>query len=693
MSKIVKLLTLVLTNYRNIDYATFQFNGEWSKIVGENRIGKTNTLEAIYWLLTDKLLTGSSDVAAIKCLADTTREVRVEATFEVYDPSTPQVPPKKVILKKEYGENWVKTRGTTDLEMKGHYNTYYFNDVKQTTVKAYQSLLNDTFGITKDFGKVDVMRMLIDPIYLGELGEDKDWMELRNFIINLIGDVKDSDVFEKNPNLLMIKDDLASVDGRIDQLKKRYKGEIDGLNDTIIGNDAQITMLESTEHPNDDEVAIAKKVISENEEKINTLQSERSQDKMVSFLNHQINEKEKEINICTAQLLKNNPFVAKQLKAEENARTLINNVSSLKSRIWEKTGAINTGETILQLGQKEIDTLEDKRKRLLEDYHGLGSKIKNPSDYISLVCPTCNRPFENKDEIIDTMVKKWQTEQDEILAKGKECAKEIESKKSLLESHRAKYAALSEEIKSLEEQLKDVENKLDVANKEKCDLLDASHNYKPESEELNILNNQLNNLKDQLAKVNKDDESKNEAINESIAKLNEETNPYHVVLEKYNYWKWNQEQLKETRNTRDSNAKKLANVEQKRELLNSFIYTKLNMLDERVALVFGNIKFQLIKENINGGFDTVCKPYIYDVDNDISTPVLWKSGSKSERIVTGIAIAEKVKAALDLPNLPFLFDEGGEISSDTFATKFKTQAQLICVKVQDNIKKPMVLKI
>ena len=28
------------------------------------------------------------------------------------------------------------------------------------------------------------------------------------------------------------------------------------------------------------------------------------------------------------------------------------------------------------------------------------------------------------------------------------------------------------------------------------------------------------------------------------------------------------------------------------------------MLDENVSKVFGNIKFQLIKENINGGFDT-----------------------------------------------------------------------------------------
>ena len=134
-------------------------------------------------------------------------------------------------------------------------------------------------------------------------------------------------------------------------------------------------------------------------------------------------------------------------------------------------------------------------------------------------------------------------------------------------------------------------------------------------------------------------------------------------------------------------------IEQKIEFVNKYIYVKLRMLDENVAKVFGNIRFQLIKENINGGFDPVCKVYIYDTVADKSTNTLWKSGSKSERIATGIAISEKIKEALGIASLPFLFDEGGEVSVDTFAHRIKTNAQLICVEVKDNIMKPMVMKI
>lgn len=137
--------------------------------------------------------------------------------------------------------------------------------------------------------------------------------------------------------------------------------------------------------------------------------------------------------------------------------------------------------------------------------------------------------------------------------------------------------------------------------------------------------------------------------------------------------------------------KALGLAEQKKEALNKFIYTKLRLLDEHVAKVFGKIKFQLIKENINGGFDPVCKPFIYNIDKQESTNTLWKSGSKSEKIITGIAIAECIKRELNLTELPYLFDEGGEISTDTFKTKFKTNAQIICVKVEDNIMKPVVV--
>ena len=173
----VELKSLELTNYRNIKHASYDFDGD-SKIVGDNRIGKTNTLEAIVWLLTGKLLNGSSDIAAIKPMEDTKSEVRVEGAFQVGD--------NTILLRKEYGEEWTKTRGTSDLVFKGHYLKYYYNGVQQKTERDFWALLKEDFGIKEDYRGIDLFQMLVNPFYLGDIGESKDWTNLRTFIISLI---------------------------------------------------------------------------------------------------------------------------------------------------------------------------------------------------------------------------------------------------------------------------------------------------------------------------------------------------------------------------------------------------------------------------------------------------------------------------------------------------------------------------
>ena len=204
--KDVKLIKLELTNYRNIEHAVLVFDGANAKIVGENRIGKTNTLEAIYFLLSNYLLDGSSELANLKPLSDTKKEVQVEGTFDVFEDTTPQIPPKQITLKKTYCEKWVKTRGTDEISMQGHYEEYFVNGIKQAKERDYHELLQEYFGIRNDEkGEVDKIQLLINPLYLGNLGDSKDWQTLRKFIVKLIGDIKEDEVFAKEPSTEIIK--------------------------------------------------------------------------------------------------------------------------------------------------------------------------------------------------------------------------------------------------------------------------------------------------------------------------------------------------------------------------------------------------------------------------------------------------------------------------------------------------------
>ena len=685
--KNIILKQLELTNYRNIKHAIYEFDGS-SKIVGDNRIGKTNTLESIYYLLTDSLLGGSNDIAEIKPREDTKATVRISAIFDVDG--------KEIEIGKEYEENWVKTRGTQETIFKGHNISYIFNGVKQSTIKEYNRLLADEFGITtNDYGKVNIFKMLIDPFYLGNMGESIDWGSLRTFIITLVGDIQDSDVFTKNPTLALIKNDLEKVGGRIDQLKKQFKQNADELNEKIIGLDAQIKMLEETPNATDEEIAIAKKGREDLQNKIDELKSNKG----VDVVSKQVEDKIRDISTqiilqreTDLQIASLNPAFNKKnnlLKEQAEKQQSLNDIVSSKSKLMSEISYNEMQQSTLVY---QIEECSRKRTDLLKQLRELDNEINNPDKFVQTTCPTCHREFETDkvDEIKQSFIKGKEDTKIKLIAVGKENKATKESKEQQLATLKIEHDQLSANLEKLDESRK-------LLNVDIIKIQEQIDNFveptQIESKKLADLKAQKVLLENELIESRKAYESGINGTNQAIYDLQLQLQPFESILEKRKYFEMSQDKLNLVRTEKANTSKLLIAVEQKTELVKTFIYTKLRMLDDNVSKVFGNIKFQLIKENINGGFDTICKPYIFNIEKDKSTDVTWKSGSKSEKVITGIAIAECIKTNLGLPNLPYLFDEGGEISNNTFSTKFKTDSQIICVKVQDNIQKPMVIKI
>ena len=681
--KNIQLKKLELTNYRNISFASYEFDGN-SKIVGENRIGKTNTLEAIYWLLTDKLLDGSSEVAAIKPLQDTKLEVRVKATFDVDG--------KVITLEKDYKENWVKTRGTTNLEMKGHTTTCIYNDVKQPTLNAYNQLVSEDFGFSQDVKtKVDFMQMLVNPFYLGNLGESKDWTELRNFIISLVGDVNDDDIVKSNPNLSIIVDDLKLVGGRADQLKKQYLGTANELELQITGDNSQIQLLEETPNPTDDEVEVANKAIQDHQDKIAQLKGNNTTDVASNDIANKIRDKRLELSeLEKADILKlkDSPNKVALNKKLDELRLQQSELSVKKNDI---SFSIRTTGYDVETYSNTITRRNNHRNELIAQLKDIDAKIQNPE--VETECPHCHRPYEEKDLEVAraNRVAAFEKEKLVIIDEGKKNKEEIEKNQKDLESAKKRLEDLNSDLAKLEE---DIAAKSQEIAKVKADLEEESKEQAVEvNPKIEVLKNEISKLEEDYRKSRDDFNKGIQDINQLIYNEEEAAKPYKDIIDNRNYYLRQVTKLNEVKKNRATHEKALADVEQKKELLNFYFRIKWELLNANVSKVFGNIRFALIKENINGGYDPICKPFIYDSSKNESTSTSWKSGSKSERVVTGIAIVESIKKALNLPNLPFLFDEGGEISSDTFATRIKTDSQLICVKIADNIMNPIVQKI
>ena len=672
--KEVRLLRLELTNYRNIEHEVYVFGGSNAKIVGENRIGKTNTLEAIYVLLTNYLIDGSSDLTAIKPLSDTKKEVRIEGTFEVKDGDDC----KEITLGKAYGEKWVKQKGSETLSMQGHYEDYFVNGIKQSKEKDYHEVLFEFFGIRNDEkGEIDKIQMLTNPLYLGNLGEGdtKQWQMLRTFIVKLIGDVDDEEIFKSAPATLSIEQDLTNALGKTDQLKKMYQNDIETLNGQLNGFDSQVKLLEETSKPTDEDVALAKAKIEEIDGKIANIKL-GDKDAVEEQLKEEIFKLDKEIVEKHQKEL--NEYSAMSSEETTNSATIDALNKDIAKKVDENTD-IKVKKSTLEYS---IKTKSNTKAQLVEEWKAVSEQIKTVDSQIVSVCPTCGRPFDEsevegkKKELTDKLT----TRKELITKQGQALKVEIEGLEKDIESLDSRSAELNKEIEFLRGELAKYESKTPV----KAPYV--------ESAELSAMRVKLTELKDKLTahKTKVSEQASNKY--ELIEKYELEKQPLQKVIADRDYYDRQMELLKNVEAEKGKVSKQLIAVEQKREALKTYLYTKLRLLNEHIAKVFGNLRFQLIKENINGGFDPVCKAYIYDVDKDKSTDVLWKSGSKSEKIITGITIAEAIKKHLGLTELPYLFDEGGEISNETLRSKFKTNAQIICVRVEDNINKPVIVK-
>lgn len=689
--KNIKLKRLELTNYRNIEHAVLEFDGN-SKIVGENRIGKTNTLEAIVYLLSDRLLNGNNDITQIKPLKDTKSVVSVSGVFEIEDGDSGQV--KEITLKKEYGELWVKTRGTQTLEMKGHFSNYYYNGVKQGTLKAYNQLFTEDFDIHQDATvNIDYIRLVIDPFYLGQLGDSDDWKTLRSFIIKLVGDVSDEDIFKKEPSILNIKDELQKTGGRIDQLKKSLSQERKGVEESIIGDDSRIRFLEETEKPTDEEIAIARKGIQEHDDNIIALKANAGVDTASQIIKDKIGSTQEElVRLIQSESSKKSPAEIAIDGLQKERSEVLSEQSTLLSSRSEVIAKLSDAERQKGYKEDEVALCDRVRADLISQLKAIDAQLLNPD--VETTCPTCRRPYDKQtiDSLVENSKGRLLKEKESLIKKGKENgARKSDATKAIGE--------LDVRIKSLESERDELDSKLDGLSSKEKELVAKIEGQRlkvadrEDTPEIARLKGEIENLKQSLIESQNSFQNGQQTTNEAILREEQSKKEFQAVIDRYNYWVRQQEELEKAKGLKKAHQNTLMDIEQKIEFVNKYIYVKLRMLDENVAKVFGNIRFQLIKENINGGFDPVCKVYIYDTVADKSTNTLWKSGSKSERIATGIAISEKIKEALGIASLPFLFDEGGEVSVDTFANRIKTNAQLICVEVKDNIMNPMVMKI
>ena len=664
-SKDLKIVKITLENYRNIDYKELDLNSKSILLLGKNGLGKTNIIEALYWALNGQLFSGDSKsdrigITPVNAVDGLKTKVSIE--FE------PKYTFEKVYYEKLDGEgNYL-----------GSETSYYINGglIKQKN-QAMKSLL-DYLGIDELDGKVkgiDTLALLYNIEYLKLI----DYSNLRDLIIDIVGEVNHQDVIKLNPTKysgLEIKlrehnNDLVALNSALRTQKFGDKNK-DGLNDEI----KQVEAIINDSNKNA-EVEISKEDLEEAKRKIIVIGKDidnleikkfSSKNELSKDIDSKLETKKNELRsaknkvdedyIVTLQAVDNKDLkdsIASKRKAIETQR---DSKYTLNNKIQSKNGEINGIEFKIKTEKQTLQNLLTQKENYVEVYNGLKNGESKGDIY---TCPHCDKPFG----LHDTKEHKGIVENKltEINLKGKENKAKretIEENIETLEYEKTQYEKnvvdLSKEkdgidgkISKLEVELKELEAKL---TSKKQELPVKNYNVEP-----------ILTIEKEIEALNLEKEKVLENFEETVVGTQEKIEGLKVKKQSFQDF-INQEA---TRNSHLRNARvkseELVRLKEDLTLVEDYILLAkelqkdmFTLLNAKVEDIFGdNIRFRLFKINIDGSVDTrVCDMLVKDIHGTFVNIKTINSGMYPIRTIEFIS---KVKEHYGIGKSFVLVDE------------------------------------
>lgn len=677
----MKIKKVTIDNFRNIEHAEYELY-DMNIFSGPNGTGKSNTILAIYWVLNDYLMDGTSDDISNKPFVRE-KDTKTSVELEFSDGWK---------IRKEYWENWVKKRGQNEKTMEGNLTQYYIRGDKVTVKEARQELIKrlglDVQNTTKGF---NLSLALSDPIYIGER---VDQNVLRSFIIDLVGDVKNDDVFETDDIFEKIRPLLNEYDGDPSLVIKTLKKKIKSCKDDISGKEKAVEVLKKTKDVSEDDFNNAKSKIYQIEDKIAVYRNQK-----VTSINNEVSRLEKEISNIKLKLSES---IASDNDYMSNANFQLNRKIEKARNDWRvKKSELET------LNNERFDL--DRKKRIIEDrvialkksiseketqlddaraqYSNISkSEFVNPYNMPEEVkCPECGYllnqdAFSSIEKAIEVSQKQFEEEKKKRIAeninKGKTLKLEIENMtKEIIE--------LENNINNFEKSIDEMDNQIMIKNKEVQTLEDLGTNLSSElinnyvSKETMNFQLELKRLKEALD-FEKEHDHTIEDIEEKIRACIHDKLQYEGVISMHNNYIAIQSEIQRVLDEVDEIARKQTSFEQKLVIVGDFMKTKLSMLTKNVEKVFGtDITFTLVKTNIKeGSWEEVCYPSVLKKQ----TPFV--RGSESEKIRAGIYMIECIKKRLKIDDIPIIFDRSNDLDSKNLKN-IGTKAQIITTRVDD----------
>ena len=675
---------LEIINFRNIKNQILHFNSRTSIITGQNNLGKSNSLNALNWLLTDTLLTdkygsGENDTQSIIPIKHHKGEhTAVTITLDSGTEYTK-------ILKRGYD----KITGKPNK----HTTEYLINGSAVNTKDAFLTTLFTQLNFNKCFTalKVDELRLNTDPLYaLLKL----DYKDLRKLLVAMGCTVSNEELYQKGFRDLQIYEQKYL--GRWDDMRKALKDTSKKHQTQIQQIEAQLRLFSDLED-NYNESALKdlkarrEELLEDKNKLLNAgnsylvLDLDKEISNLENELNQKINARKTELNNAIAKINLDIANVSSNFESEKYKATsliqasidkLRNKLADLKEQLANlnlERGSLERNIGMNDINIKGFETSKDAKAEML-------GKILNEKN--EMVCPICGSTFEvdveehqkeimdlsNKIALLDEDILNLQTENGTLKEKMQVVNDNIENIKNEIKDYEK---MLSDEMFEKEKTIRELaspESKIKELETEKNEL---RNKYNFVFNEFEQEQNQIDDLKAKKQSIIIESEEavkkELEQVNYELNELDKEMSQEYVIKNKY-------EQRNSLRVTLNQVQHEFNDNESLLERLNEFIQTMINQINEKAERITG-FNFVMLEENLtNGGLTETC--YVVDENG-----VPFKDINTARKVEMGIKFIEAVNRAMNnYNNLPILADRLEGIDDISKIATY-TSRQIIGTKV------------
>lgn len=581
----MKLISLELTNFKNIKHFVLEAGGEDKNVYGKNGVGKTTLADAYYWLLTDKSSLDKKLDNDIKIadkltgnpLKDGGIEHSVQAVVELENKN-------RIFLKKVYKEKWTKQNGKAEKEFSGHVTSYFING-------APRSKRDFNEFICENIADIEALKMVSSTVFFNNMA----WKKQREILLDVCGDISDSDVIASDERLAQfpvilqgksVNDFIAIAQER----KRKINSELDKIPVRIDETTKQLDELGE----------LPTREILENELKDLRRQQDRARGQISSIQNgsevKRIQNKIDEIN-NKITAIKN----ADKLEKETQLMNIKREYFSKKSTLDTIKNNIKVSKDMIEENNKTKQENTDKLSDLRSEYTKI---FKSVFDEKQAICPTCGQVLPQ--EKIDDAIKNFNTNRANSLKRINETGKKLSIENSeidnintelaeriaMLESRQEKSIS---ELQSLKTRIEAMENSVDTSS----GYVD-SEEYKNLRRELTGLNKDLNDI--QTGNI-----SKISSLNSTVTQLDLDINSRMEKLALIAQAEKFKARIEELKQQHKKLGEEFETLEQQLNLAQLFITSKVHMLTDKINSKFTIARFKLFEQQINGGISECCE--------------------------------------------------------------------------------------